>query len=108
MHLARTDLCLDRLSLWANNCRVQGLVHVILGSRDEIVKLARNRRPECMNDTECGIAVLDCIYDYAYPADVVDLVELEVLATHLAVDAIYVLRSPAHLCGYTLQPHASL
>ncbi len=98
VHLLGADLYLQRLAVFADDCCVQALVHVVLGRRYVVVELARDRLPQPVHDAQNAIAVGNGLGDYADTSDVVDLPVGDVLALHLAVDAVDVLRSARNLC----------
>ena len=93
VHRVGPDLDLERLALARDDRRVEALVEVVLGDRDVVVELARDRPPDRVDDAERGVAVLDLLDEAADRVDVVDLLEPGALALHLLVDAVDVLRA---------------
>ncbi len=103
VHLLGADLHLERAAVVADHDGVQRLIAVRLGPRDVVVELARHRLPEMMHDAEHRIAILDVGHDHAKCPHVVELGKIELLAAHLAPDAVDVFRPAADLgrdlCG---------
>ena len=93
VHRLGPDLDLERLAVERDDRGVERLVEVVLGDRDVVVELARDRPPDRMDDAEGGVAVAHLIDQDADGVDVVDLAELGTLALHLLVDAVDVLRA---------------
>ncbi len=91
VHLVRADLDLQRPALGPDHGRVQRLVHVELGHRDEVLEAARQRLPQRVDHADRAVAVLDRVDDHAHRGEVVDLVELAALLGHLRVDRVEVL-----------------
>ena len=87
------DLDLDRLPTRPDHRRVQGLVHVELGHRDEVLEPARDRVPPRVQGTERGIAVPHRLHEHSDADQVVDLREVPATNDHLLVDRVVVLRS---------------
>ena len=102
VHLAGPDLHLDRLSLRSDDCCVQGLVQVELRGGDEVLEAPHNRRPDRVDRTKSGVAVLLGPDDHPHSDQIVDVVELLATKHHLLVDAPHVLGAPSHL---RLDPH---
>src|SRR4029079_13080936 len=69
------------------------MVEVVLGDRDVVVELARDRPPQGVDDAERGVAVADLVDQDPDRVHVVDLAELGALALHLFPDAVDVLRA---------------
>ena len=93
VHRLRPDLDLERLSVQRDHGGVKRLVEVVLGNRDVVVELARDRAPQRMDDAEGGVAVPQILDQDADRIDIVDLAELGALALHLLPDAVDVLRA---------------
>ncbi len=93
VHLVGADLDLQRPPLGSDHRRVQRLVHVELGHRDEVLEAARQGLPQRVHHADGAVAVLHRIGDDAHRREVVDLVELAALLGHLRVDRIEVLRA---------------
>ncbi len=98
VHLARADLDLQRPPLGPDHRRVQRLVHVELGHRDEVLEAPGQRLPQGVDDSHRAVAVLHRVDDHAHRREVVDLVELAALLGHLRVDRVEVL-GPARDLG---------
>ena len=75
VHLVGADLHLERLALGADHRRVQRAVVVGLGLGDVVVELARQRRPQVVDDAERRVAILDVVDQDAHGADVVERVD---------------------------------
>ena len=71
----------------ADDRGVQRLVAVGPRHRDEVLDPPGHRRPRLVDDAERGVAVLDRLGDDAQRHEVVDLVEVDLLALELLVDA---------------------
>jgi hypothetical protein len=97
VHLVRADLHFERAPVVADHDRMQRLVAVRLRPGDVVVELSRHRLPQVVHDAEHGVAILDVGNDDAKRAHVVEFGEIELLAAHLAPDAVDVLRPPRHL-----------
>src|SRR4029079_3781128 len=69
------------------------MVEVVLGDRDVVVELARDRPPQGVDDAERGVAVADLVDEDPDRVDVVDLADLGALSLHLFPDAVDVLRA---------------
>ena len=97
VHGARADLHFPGLAVRVAHHRVQRLVAIDFGLGDVVVKLARHGRVVLVHPSQRGIAVLHRGHDHAQRAHVVDVGEIQLLAAHLAHDAVDVLGSPGHL-----------
>jgi len=64
---------------------------VALGLGDIVVKFARNRLPEVMDDAEYGVTVAHRIDQHAHRAHIVNLGKIDLLLLHLFPDAVDVL-----------------
>ena len=101
VHLARTDLDLERLRARTHDRGVERLIEVRLRHGDVVVELTRHRRPQRVHDAERGVARGEVIHDDADRKQVVDLVEADALAPHLLLNGPEMLR-PSRQLG----PHA--
>ena len=63
---------------------------------DEVLDAARHRRPRLMDDAQRAVAVLDRRHHQPHRHEVVDLVELDLLAPQLQPDAVEALDSAVH------------
>jgi hypothetical protein len=99
VHLLGADLDLERAPAGPDDRGVQRLISVGLGLGDIVVELARDRRPQAVDNAEDGVTIGDRVDQHAHGADVVDLVEADPLAQHLLVDAVDVLGPAADLAG---------
>ena len=97
VHRVGPDLDLERLAVEGDHRGVEGLVEVVLGDRDVVVELARDRPPQRVDDAERRVAVRDVVDEDPDRVDVVDLAELGALALHLLPDAVDVLRAALEL-----------
>ncbi len=97
VHGMRPDLDLEGLAVECDHRRVERLVQVVLGDRDVVVELARDRPPDRVHDPQRGVAVPDLVHEEADRVDVVDLAELRALALHLLPDAEDVLGAALEL-----------
>ena len=87
VHLRGADLHLERQAALADDRRVQRLVAVGPRHRDEVLDAPGHRRPRLMDDAQRGVAVLDRLRDDPQRDEVVDLIEVDLLALQLLVDA---------------------
>lgn len=71
MHFPCANLHLERDALFADDRRVQGLIHVLLRRGNVVLKAVRQRGEHIMDDTEHIIAIVDGIDDYAQGEHVV-------------------------------------
>ena len=71
----------------ADDRGVQRLVGVGTRHGDEVLETSRHRRPRLVDDAQRGIAVADGGRDHAQCDDVVDLLELDLLALEFLPDA---------------------
>ena len=86
VHLEGPDLDLERLSVTANQCGMQRLVHICLGHGDIIFETSRNRLIHLMNHTQCRIAVLHCLHNDTHSEEIINLIQRLMLVLHLLVD----------------------
>ena len=98
VHRARPHLDLERTPLRTDHGRMEGAVAVELRHRDVVLEAAGHRLPEGMDQAERAVAVARALLafaldDHAHRGEVVDLVELAALASHLVVDRVEVLRA---------------
>ena len=96
MHLERADLDLERIA-FRHDCRMQRLIAVRLRHGDVVLEPAWDRLPHRVDDAEHPVAVLDRIDEHAHGGEVVDLTDVLVVALHLLVDAVEMLRTAADL-----------
>ena len=97
VHRVGPDLDLERLAVERDHRGVERLVEVVLGDRDVVVELARDRAPQRVHDAQRRVAVADLVDEQADRVDVVDLAELRALALHLLPDAVDVLGAALEL-----------
>src|SRR3569833_1985554 len=88
MHLVRADLHLYRAALRTDHSRVYRTVAVVLWRGYVVVELAGDVLPEPVHDTERRVAVAHLVHQHAHRAHIVDLAVVDVLAAHLAPDAV--------------------
>ena len=92
VHLLGADLQLDALALGTQHGGMQGLVHVGFRQGDVVFEASGNGFPEGMDDTQDGIAVAHGVGDDPNGQQVVDFLERQLLALHLLVNAVVMLR----------------
>src|SRR5262245_18028186 len=102
VHFDRADLNLERDTSLADHRRVQRLIAVRAGHRDEVLDAARDRRPRLVDDAERAVAVLDAVGHHPQGDEVVDLLELDFLTLELLVNAPESLDSPIDLGHWNL------
>ena len=72
VHLMASDLDLVSAPLRSDDRRVERLIHIGLGGRDEVVKSLLNRCPFVVNDAQRGVTVLHVIGQHTHGHQVVD------------------------------------
>ena len=105
VHLARADLHLDGLAFGAQHRGVDRAVEIVLGRGDVVVELAGNVRPAPVHQAERRVAVRHRGGHDAHRAQVEHLLEGQLLAVHLPVDAVDVLGPAVHLARDAGGPH---
>ena len=98
VHFESTDLDLKWLSIWSDQCGMQGLVHIWLRHGNVILESARDRFVHLMDDAKGCITVLDCIYQNTDCKQIINLIDRLVLIDHLLVNTEEMLDSSIHLC----------
>src|SRR5688572_11138433 len=88
VHLFGADLHLERKALLADHRGVQRLVAVGPRHRDEVLDASGHRRPRLVDDPERRIAVAHGAGDDAHGHEVVHLLEFDLLANELAMNAV--------------------
>ena len=96
VHLKRADLHFDR-AMPTDHRRVQGLVAVGFRQPDVVLEATGNRAEGVVNHREGAVAALDIGGEDPQRRHVVDLVELLLLALHLAPDAKQMFGATTHL-----------
>ena len=91
VHGLGADLHLQHLAFRPEHGGVQRAVAVFLGVGDVVVEFLGDVPPQCMHDTQRGVAVADLGHQHAHSANVVDLAELQAFLLHLSPDRIDVL-----------------
>ncbi len=91
MHVRGADLHFDRRAVRAEQRGVQRLVAVHARDRDVVLEAARHRLEHRVHDAERAVARVGLVDDQAEAVHVDDLVERDLLAPHLLVDAVDVL-----------------
>src|SRR6185503_13473235 len=97
VHLFRPDLHLERESMVADHGRMQRLIPVWPRHRDEVLDAAGDRGPRLMNDAERRVAILDRLGNDTQRNEVVDALEVDLLAFQLQVDALKALDASVEL-----------
>ena len=87
VHLGGADLDFERKAAFAHDGRVQRLVAVRPRHGDEVLDPPRHRRPRLVDDPERGVAIPDRLRHDPQRHEVVDLIEIDLLAFELLVDA---------------------
>ena len=98
MHFKCTDLDFERLSVRADQCCMQRLIHIGLRHCDIIFKSAGDRLIHLMDNTKSCITVLHSIYNDTYGKQVINLINGFILIDHLLIDAEEMLHAAIHLC----------
>src|SRR5690242_11312953 len=97
VHLVRANLDFERLAFFEDHRRMQRLIEVILWCSDVIIELARDWTPCLMNYPQHLIAGVNIIDQNADGTNIVNLLERDAFALHLAPDAVDMLGTPADL-----------
>ena len=110
MHVARTNLHLDRLATRTDDRRVQGLIQVELGHCDVVLESPHYRLPMTVDRAKRCVAVLDRIDDDTNGHQIEDFIEVATLADHLFVQAPQMLAASGQLRldRQIIQPGADL
>ena len=96
VHRLCADLDLERVTV-RHDGGVQGLIAVRLRHGDVVLEPAGNRLPHRVDDPEHTVAVLNGGDEDTHRREIVDLIHTLVVALHLAVDAVEMLRTPLDL-----------
>ena len=88
VHIPGADLHLKGDALLINDGGVKGLVHVLLGGGDIVLKAVGNRLEHIVDDAQDVVAFQHRIHNNPHRVDVVNLVHIAALHIHLAVDAV--------------------
>ena len=107
VHFPRANLHLERDALFADDRRVQGLVHVLLRRGNVVLKAVRQRGEHIMDDTEHIIAIVDGIDDYAQGEHVVNFVKALTLNEHLAINAVDAFYAPFNIYARDKRLHTT-
>ena len=97
VHLGGADLDLDALCQRSDHGGVDGAVAVALRGRDVVVELSRDVGPAPVHHPERRVAVRDRGHHHAHGTHVEELLERQLLALHLAVDAVDMFRAAVDL-----------
>ena len=100
MHIPGTDLHFKRHAFFIQHSGMQRLIHVLLGSRDIVLKAIRDRPQHIMDDPQNVVALRYSIYNNAHRINIVNLIKGAALNIHLTVDAIDAFHPPIYLCGH--------
>ena len=92
VHLMGPDLDLEGDAVLVHEGGVQGPVQVGLGHGDVVLEPARQGLPLRVNDAQGGVAVVHRVHDDPDGDKVVDLADAHVVALHLAIGGIEMLR----------------
>jgi len=96
VHLVRTDLDLDALALGPRTRRCAPSDSRWLGRADVILEAAGNHRIGVVDDAQRPVDVVERIDQQPERHDVRQLLEIDVVALHLAPDRIGLLLAPRH------------
>ncbi len=99
VHLGGADLHLDRRAVRPEQRGVQRLVAVHARDRDVVLEAAGHRLEHRVHDAERAVTRVGLVDDEAEAVHVDDLVQRDLLAPHLLVDAVDVLLAPFDRCG---------
>ena len=91
VHLPGADLHLEGDGLAADDRGMEGLVTVGLGRGDIILELARYGLEHIVDLSQHVVAVGQIVHDHPQGADIENLIELQLLGVHFAVNAVQVL-----------------
>ena len=99
VHLLGADLDLEGDAVRAHDGGVEGLVAVGLGGADIVLEAAEDGLIEVVDDAQDVVAVPHAAHDHPEGEEVKDLVQLLILAEHLAVDGVGVLHPAVNGVG---------
>ena len=97
VHFPGPYLHFERFSGRSDYGRMKRLIHIVLGIRNVIVKLARYGFPDGVNDSEDGITIRQRLDNDSKRQQIVELLDRESLAVHLFEDAVKMLCAPLDL-----------
>ena len=97
MHFECTDLDLERLSVGANQCCMQRLIHVGFRHCDIIFKSTRDRLVHLMDNTKCCITVFYGVHNDTHSKQIIDLVNGLVLVDHFLINTEEMFHTAIHL-----------
>ena len=92
VHLVSSNLHFKGHAVFANDRRMQRLIHVRLRHGDIILEAVGHLLPECVHHAQYGIAVLHRIHQHTNGDQIKNLLKRLVLEHHLAVYAVKMLR----------------
>lgn len=88
MHFLCADLDFDNASLWTEDSRVEGLIVVRLREGDIILDAADHGTVTLVDGAESFIAVGDTRHNYANGDEIIDALDIHVMASELLVEPI--------------------
>ena len=99
VHLGGADLHLERFSIVINDGGMQGLVIIVLGGGDVIVKFVRDGPPVGVDDPQGGVTVLLCLATIRRtPRKSISISKGRPFSCILLINRIDVLGTPGDLC----------
>ena len=93
VHIEGADLDFHAFVFRADDDGVQTFIAVAFRVGDIVVKLARNRLPEAVDNTQGGVTLRNGVHQNPYGADVEQAVESELFLHHFFVNGVDMLRS---------------
>ena len=96
VHRLRANLYLKRIAV-RHDGGVQGLIAIRLWHGNVVLEPAGDRLPHRVNDPEHAVAILNRGDEHAHSGEIIDLTHTLVVALHLAVNAVKMLRTSLDL-----------
>src|SRR6185295_15853268 len=97
VHLLGANLDFAGLPAGDQHSCMQRAIHALFGHRDVVIELARHRRPHAVDDPQYLVALAHIGDDHTDGELVVDLVETDALALHLAIDRVDMFGTPGDI-----------
>ncbi len=101
VHLVGAYLYLQRLVLYGPHGGVERLVHRLFGARDVVIELAGDGRPERVDDTKRGVAVLYRVDHDTHGQHIIYVLKGAALALHLLPEGVDMLDAALYGGLYT-------
>lgn len=97
MHLSGPNLDFEQPAVRPVDGGVNRTVIVLFGLGNVILEAALDLRPNAVNNSERGVALIDRVHKDANTGQIVDLGEILIVPLHLQIDAPEMFDSPRYL-----------